>query len=57
MSAGAAVAIGYLTAVVVSIPLGILVDKYGKRRWLSVAGLAVFFIAQFIMLVYPQCGE
>jgi len=39
----------------VSIPLGILVDKYGRRRWLTIAGLAVFFLAQFMMLVYPQC--
>ena len=37
--------------------MGLLVDKYGKRRWLSVTGLGIFFIAQFILLVYPQCGE
>lgn len=57
MSAGQAISIAYLCAVVVSIPLGLLVDKYGKRRWLSVAALGVFFLAQFIILVYPQCSD
>ena len=54
-SAGNAVSIAYFSAVFFSIPLGLLTDKFGRRRLLTVIGLGVFFVAQLTMLIYPQC--
>ena len=31
-------------------------DKFGHRRMLSIVGLFIFLLAQFIILVYPQCN-
>lgn len=56
-SAGNAVSIAYFSAVFFSVPLGIATDKFGRRRILTVVGLGIFFVAQFIMLIYPQCQE
>lgn len=55
VSAGNVITIAYIVAVVLSVPLGLAVDAFGQRRYLSILGLVVFFSAQFIMLVYPQC--
>jgi MFS family permease len=55
VSAGNVITIAYLIAVVVSVPLGFLVDAFGNRRVLTVAGVFVFFAAQLLMLAYPQC--
>jgi MFS family permease len=55
VSAGDAVSIAYFVAVVTSIPLGLAVDYFGRRRILSVVGLLVLLIAQLIILIYPQC--
>jgi MFS family permease len=58
ISAGNAITIPYIFAVILSVPLGLAVDKYGQRRHLSILGLVVFLSAQLIMLLYPQCdGE
>ena len=57
ISAGNVVTLSYLVAVGLCVPLGLIVDHFGKRRHLAVAGLMVFFLAQFIMLVYPQCQQ
>lgn len=55
ITAGKFIAITYLTAAMTSIPVGLFVDKFGNRRMLAVVGLAIFVIAQLIMLAYPQC--
>lgn len=55
LSAGNIITVAYVVAVILSIPLGLAVDAFGMRRYLSMLGLFVFFSAQFIMLVYPQC--
>jgi MFS family permease len=57
VDAGKVVSVVYLTAVATSIPLGLYVDAYGQRRLLTAVGLAVFLLAQAIILVYPQCPE
>lgn len=54
-SAGDVIILPYIFAVVLSIPLGIVVDKYGHRRSLSILGLLFFLRAQVIILLYPQC--
>ena len=57
-SAGRAIALVYIITPISTVPLGLLVDKYGKRRVLSVVGMVVFLVAQLYILLYPQCtGE
>jgi MFS family permease len=57
VSAGTVVMITYLVTTVVSIPLGLLVDTFGRRRLFMTAGMFIFLLAQFIILVYPQCAN
>lgn len=45
----------YLICVIVSAPIGIAVDKIGKRRYWIVGTTFVYFCAHFIFLVYPSC--
>ena len=56
VSAGKAITIAYLTTTIVSVPLGICVDKFGHRRFLSMLGIGVFLVAQILFLSYPQCN-
>jgi MFS family permease len=56
ITAGRVVTVAYLATTVTSIPLGLFVDYFGHRRILCIAGLLVFLVAQFIILVYPQCN-
>lgn len=57
VGAGKAVMLTYLVCVVASPPLGIAVDKVGKRRYWIVGTTFVYFCAHFIFLVYPSCGN
>lgn len=49
--------ITYLVAAFSSPLIGLLVDKVGFKRYFIVACLFLFMLAQFILLVYPQCDE
>ena len=55
VGAGKAIMLTYLVCVVVSPFIGIAVDKIGKRRYFIIVTLIVFFVAHFIILVYPSC--
>lgn len=57
IGSGQAVMLTYLTCVVVSPFIGMLVDKIGKRRYFIVFTLLVYFTAHFFLLVYPSCLE
>ena len=57
VSAGNIITVAYVVAALLSIPLGLVVDKYGERRYITMAGLLTFFIAHLIMLIYPQCSD
>ena len=49
--------ITYIVAAVFSAPLGILIDKIGYKRYFIMGCMGVFTLAQFIILVYPQCAD
>lgn len=53
--AGLAVMTIYLSAIAFSLPLGLIVDKYGKRLYFFIGTLVVFLIAQIIYLSIPNC--
>lgn len=55
VSAGSVITITYIITGVVSIPLGLAVDTFGRRRYFIMATILVFTIAHFIILLYPQC--
>lgn len=57
VGSGQVVMLTYLTCVVVSPFIGMLVDKIGKRRYFIVFTMLVYFIAHFLLLVYPSCIE
>lgn len=57
-SAGRAIMITYIVAALFSAPLGLIVDKVGRRRYFTIICMVIFTTAQLIILVYPQCtGE
>jgi MFS family permease len=45
----------YLSAIVTSLPLGLLVDKYGGRVYFFVATMVAFLISHMIYLFLPNC--
>lgn len=55
IGAGKAIMLTYMVCVVVSPPLGIAVDKFGKRRYFIVGTAFIYFLAHFIFLIYPNC--
>jgi nitrate/nitrite transporter NarK len=57
VTAGRALVVTYLTAVLSSPLIGILVDKVGYKRFFIIGCMGTFTIASLIFLVYPQCDE
>lgn len=55
ITAGKATMITYIVAACVSAPLGLLVDKIGRRRFFIMMGIAIFALAHFVILIYPNC--
>jgi len=55
LSAGKVVTITYLVSGIVSLPIGMAVDKFGKRRVFITMTMSVFTIAHILILLYPQC--
>jgi hypothetical protein len=47
--------ITYLVTSLVGFPLGILVDKLGFKRYLTMIGMSIFMVAHAIIYAYPQC--
>lgn len=56
VSAGKNIMVTYLVTALVGFPLGILVDKIGYKRYLTMTGMAIFMISHIIIYVYPQCN-
>lgn len=57
VGAGKAIMLTYLICVVVSAPIGIAVDKLGKRRYFIIGTTFIYYCAHFIFLVYPSCTQ
>lgn len=55
LSAGKSIMITYLVTSFLGLPLGILVDKIGYKRYLIMIGMGVFLVAHMIIYLYPQC--
>jgi MFS family permease len=56
VSSGKALVVTYVVAAAFSIPLGLLVDKIGYKRYFIMVAMGILTIAQIIILVYPQCS-
>lgn len=48
--------ITYLVTSLVGFPLGIVVDKLGFKRYLTMIGMSIFMVAHAIIYAYPQCS-
>lgn len=57
MEAGRALVVTYVISALFSAPLGLLIDRFGYKRYLIMLCMLLFAIAQLIILVYPQCLE
>lgn len=55
VTAGRALVITYLVAALCSPPIGMLIDRFGQKRYIIIGTMLLFTTAQFIILVYPQC--
>ena len=56
VSAGKNIMVTYLVTSLLGFPLGILVDKVGLKRYLSMIGMSLFMTAHIIIYIYPQCN-
>jgi MFS family permease len=54
-SSGVALTVTYIVAAVFSAPLGLLIDKFGYKRYFIMTSLAISTLAQLIILLIPQC--
>jgi hypothetical protein len=54
-TAGSNIMITYLVTALIGFPLGIIVDKIGYKRYLTMIGMAFFMIAHIIIYAFPQC--
>jgi nitrate/nitrite transporter NarK len=57
ITAGRNIMITYLVTSLVGFPLGIIVDKIGYKRYLTMIGMTLFMTAHIIIYVFPQCVE
>lgn len=55
VDAGNAVMYIYLSAILTSFPLGMMVDKFGGRVYFFVVTMAAFLVAHLIYLFLPNC--
>lgn len=55
ISAGKNIMVTYLVTAFLGFPLGILVDKIGYKRYLTMIGMTIFMFAHVIIYVFPQC--
>ncbi len=57
ITAGRNIMITYLVTSLVGFPLGIIVDRIGYKRYLTMIGMTLFMTAHIIIYVFPQCVE
>lgn len=57
VSAGQNIMITYLVTSILGFPLGILVDKVGFKRHLTMIGMTLFMCAHIIVLISPACTD
>jgi MFS family permease len=55
VDAGSAVMYVYLAAILTSLPLGLMIDKFGGRVYFFVGTMVAFLIAHLIYLFLPNC--
>jgi MFS family permease len=46
----------YVVAAAFSVPLGLLIDKVGYKRYFIMVAMGILTMAQLIILLYPQCS-
>jgi MFS family permease len=57
VGAGKALMVTYIVAAAFSAPIGLLIDKFGYKRYFIMLCLFIFTVAQLIILLYPQCSD
>jgi len=57
VTSGRALVVTYIVAALFSAPLGFLIDKVGFKRYFIMVAMGIFTVAQFFILVYPQCQD
>lgn len=57
ITAGRNIMITYLVTSLVGFPLGIIVDRIGYKRYLTMVGMTLFMTAHIIIYVFPQCVD
>lgn len=57
VTAGKNITITYIVVGAFGLPIGLLVDKIGFKRYFIILGMCVFTIGHSIILLYPQCTE
>jgi MFS family permease len=57
VSSGKALVVTYVVAAVCSVPLGMLVDRVGYKRYFIMLAMVIFTVAQSYILAYPQCSH
>lgn len=55
VDAGNAVMWVYLSAIITSLPLGLMIDKHGGRVYFFVGTMGAFLVAHLIYLLLPNC--
>lgn len=55
MAAGNAVMWIYLSAIITSLPLGLMIDKFGGRVYFFIGTMVAFLIAHLLYLFLPNC--
>jgi nitrate/nitrite transporter NarK len=55
VDAGRATMVAYVTSLLLALPLGVSIDRLGRRRSWIVLNAAVLFCAHFYMWAYPNC--
>ena len=53
--AGKLYAVPYIVSAVISLPLGIFVDKFGHRMTVTITGSVLMLSAHIYQLVLPEC--
>lgn len=56
VTAGKNITITYVVVAAFGLPIGLLVDKFGFKRYFIIAGMVIFAIGQAIILLTPQCA-
>lgn len=57
VSAGKNIMVTYLVTSLLGFPLGIIVDKIGFKRYLTMIGMVLFMTSHVIIYAFPQCDE